>query len=68
MKLAGRELSELSLDQLEASLAFMQSQEADRIEASKHPKFDNKTLAFPANNPAFEKLKIAIQVEIGKRK
>lgn len=72
MKLAGRDLSELSLEQLTSSLAAMQDAGNNRLEASRHYKFDKannpKAILFPANGSAFENLKIAIQEEIGKRK
>lgn len=72
MKLAGRDLTDLSLEQLTASLAAMQSADADRQIASTHHKFDKmnnpKAIVFPANNPSFEKLRIAIKEEIEKRK
>lgn len=72
MKLAGKYISELSLDQLQAVLSSMKGADAKRQKASTHKKFDKannpKALIFPAANPAFKKLVIAIQEEIGKRK
>lgn len=74
---AGRDISSLSLEQLTATLKAMEATEAKRNEASNHEKFNknrevgNKTIPkmqFPPPNPAFLKLKIAIQEEIGKRK
>lgn len=77
MKLAGRDISDLSLEQLTASLNGLQAASAKRQEAGNHPKFTgdrkignkvHKKLIFPPNNHAFEKLKIAIKEEIEKRK
>lgn len=73
MKLAGRDISDLSLEQLTASLKAMQAAGAKRQEASRHPKFNDsfrgkKPLRFPPNNHVFEKLIIAITEEIRKKK
>lgn len=69
---AGKNICSLELPQLEGLLKGLQAAEAKRGEASKHLKFDKvnnkKAMEFPNTNPAFLKLKIAIEEEIRKRK
>ena len=69
----GKELKTFFTSQLEAILAGLQTALNERMEASKHPKFNDKSTKkyvgeFPPPNPEFLKLKLAIEEEIRKRK
>ena len=72
MNYLGRPLSEFTLQQLQAQLAYFETLLAQRDEASKHDKFNKtvgnkKAMPFPTVNTNFMVLKAAIEEEIKKR-
>lgn len=76
MKYLNKELSDYTLPELELIWLGLNQAEAQREEASQHPKFNMdrtlgnkvvKKLDFPPPNPAFVELKSAIAEEIRKK-